>query len=340
MKDRDDDEARASERSVPRLPIAPSMGPALETISAPFERANVDARVLGLSGLGIGLGLVAAVVARVLTALIGLITNLAFYGRWSTEPSWAPPATTSGGVVVLVPVVGGLIVGLMARYGSQGHPRARHPRGDGAGALQREPHPRAHDVPEAALGGGLDRDGRALRRRGTDHRDRAARSARSSARSCASPPRSARRCSPPAPRRACPRRSASPVSAVLLAIELLLFEYRPRSLIPVALASAAACGAHMALVGSAAGLRDAHGGRPGRRGARGLRRRWALSSGVASMLVTRAVYAVEDAFEKLPIHWMWWPALGGVVVGRRRLAVAAHDGRRLRQHRPHPVRAS
>jgi CBS domain-containing protein len=37
--------------------------------------------------------------------------------------------------------------------------------------------------------------------------------------------------------------------------------------------------------------------------------------GVASMLVTRAVYAVEDAFEKLPIHWMWWPAMGGVVVG-------------------------
>src|SRR5208337_4338196 len=38
-------------------------------------------------------------------------------------------------------------------------------------------------------------------------------------------------------------------------------------------------------------------------------------AGVASMLVTRAVYAVEDAFEKLPIHWMWWPAVGGVVVG-------------------------
>ena len=109
----------------------------------------------------------------------------------------------------------------------------------------------------------------------------------------------------------------SPVSAVLLAVELLLFEYRLRSIVPVALASAAACGAHIAFVGPAPAFTmplataiplvapwcGLHGARRGRR------------PGAASMLVTRAVYAVEDAFEKLPLHWMWWPALGGVVVG-------------------------
>ena len=91
------------------------MGPALETVRAPFERANVDKRVLGVSALALGLGLVAAVIARVLTALIGLITNLAFYGRWSA--SFTSPADNHlGALVVAVPVVGGLIVGVMARY--------------------------------------------------------------------------------------------------------------------------------------------------------------------------------------------------------------------------------
>ena len=105
------------------------------------------------------------------------------------------------------------------------------------------------------------------------------------------------------------------MTAVLLAIELLLFEYRPRSLIPVALASAAACGAHMALVGSGpAFAMPALAAPTGRQRSR-VYAAMGIVVGVASVLVTRAVYAVEDAFEKLPIHWMWWPALGGVVVG-------------------------
>ena len=128
----------------------------------------------------------------------------------------------------------------------------------------------------------------------------------------------------------------SPVSAVLLAIELLLFEYRLRSIVPVALASAAACGAHVALVGRGPAS-HAHG-----RGADGpalaVYVGMGVVIGVASVLVTRAVYAVEDAFEKLPIHWMWWPAMGGVVVGVVGWLSPHTHGRRLRQHRPHPAR--
>ena len=107
---------------------------------------------------------------------------------------------------------------------------------------------------------------------------------------------------------------AAPVSAVLLAIELLLFEYRPRSLVPVALASVTACGVHMALVGNQPAFSMPAVGAPGG-GALAVYIGMGLAVGFASMLVTRAVYAVEDAFEKLPIHWMWWPAIGGVVVG-------------------------
>ncbi len=108
---------------------------------------------------------------------------------------------------------------------------------------------------------------------------------------------------------------ASPVSAVLLAIELLLFEYRIRSVVPVALASAAACGARIAFVGDAPAfaMSNVHA-------ASGMALTvyiaLGLVVGLASMLVTRAVYLVEDAFEKLHrIHWMWWPALGGFAVG-------------------------
>ncbi|MDB4984867.1 MAG: chloride channel protein, partial [Myxococcaceae bacterium] len=92
------------------------------------------------------------------------------------------------------------------------------------------------------------------------------------------------------------------------------FEYRPRSVIPVALAASVATAVHMALAGTAPVFAMPELSQP--TGA-------ALSFyvllgalvGVASVGVTRAVYAVEDGFEKLPIHWMWWPALGGLAVG-------------------------
>jgi H+/Cl- antiporter ClcA len=107
----------------------------------------------------------------------------------------------------------------------------------------------------------------------------------------------------------------TPVAAVLLALELLLFEWKPRSAIPVALASAVAAvlrpavlGAgplfpvppHPALVSSGEFAGCVVVG---------------LSAGLASAVLTRAVYAAEDAFERLPVHWMWWPAIGAVFVG-------------------------
>src|SRR5690606_38852358 len=106
----------------------------------------------------------------------------------------------------------------------------------------------------------------------------------------------------------------SPVSAVLLSVELLLFEFRPQSLIPVTLASAAATALRIFFEGSEPifSLQDLE--QPGS---------FALLTyllmgglfGIASVYVTRSVYKIEDAFEKLPLHWMWWPAIGGLAVG-------------------------
>jgi len=106
----------------------------------------------------------------------------------------------------------------------------------------------------------------------------------------------------------------SPLSAIILAVELLLFELKPRSLIPVALATVVATGVRHVLVGSAPVFPMPPLVEPG---GVALAFYVALGAliGLVSVATTRIVYGIEDLFEKLPIHWMWWPALGGVAVG-------------------------
>src|SRR5262245_29129664 len=79
---------------------------------------TTDRRVVLLAAIAIGIGALAAVVAVGLLDLIALCTTLFFFQRWSIQP--ASPATHQlGAWVVVVPVVGATIVGLMARYGSE-----------------------------------------------------------------------------------------------------------------------------------------------------------------------------------------------------------------------------
>jgi H+/Cl- antiporter ClcA/predicted transcriptional regulator len=108
---------------------------------------------------------------------------------------------------------------------------------------------------------------------------------------------------------------ASPLAAVLLSVELLLFEWKPRSLIPVALASAAAAAIRRYIIGMGPLFPTApHAAFIGPHGLLGCIL-VGLLAGALSALLTLAVYAAEDMFLKLPIHWMWWPILGGFVVG-------------------------
>jgi H+/Cl- antiporter ClcA len=108
---------------------------------------------------------------------------------------------------------------------------------------------------------------------------------------------------------------ATPVAAILLAVELLLFELRPRSLVPVAIASATAAilrgyllGAGplfgMPVIGAVDRIPFAVGA--------------LLLGGIVGLAaagLSRMMYAFEDLFERMSIHWMWWPALGGIGIG-------------------------
>jgi CBS domain-containing protein len=107
---------------------------------------------------------------------------------------------------------------------------------------------------------------------------------------------------------------ATPIAAVLLAVELLLFEWKPRSFIPVAVAAVVASLLRVPLLG-AGPIFPVTLHAPLAAPAMGVALLVGVVAGLVSGLLTAIVYGCEDAFEKLPIHWMWWPAIGGLAVG-------------------------
>ena len=302
--------ARAS--TTAGLPVDTSLAPALASIRAPVQAPIVNRRVVYISLLSIVIAVGAGLVAQALTRLIGLITNISFYGRFSTAFS-SPAYNHLGPWVIAVPVIGGIIVGAMARFGSQairGHgipeameqvlfgrsripPRVTFLKPLSAAIAIGTGGPFGAEGPIIATGGALGSLIGQLLTTTADER-KTLLAAGAAAGMAAT--------------------FGSPVSAVLLAVELLLFEYRPRSIIPVSLACATAQGVRLAFVGSAPIFAMPEVVHP---------HDYALAVyialgaivGVASVWATRAVYAVEDGFEKLPIHWMWWPAIGAVAVG-------------------------
>src|SRR5690606_39169828 len=107
----------------------------------------------------------------------------------------------------------------------------------------------------------------------------------------------------------------SPLAAIFLAIELLLFEFSPRSIIPVALACiTGAAGHHLLFEETPVFAMVEEVVSPGNM-ALALYSLIGILIGLASVFVTKLVYGIEDLFEKLPVHWMWWPAIGGLAVG-------------------------
>ncbi len=306
------DHTASSASTTGGLPIAPSLGPALDAAHVTHERAENHRRIVFISALAIVVAFGAGFVAVILMRLIGLITNLSFYGRFST--AFSSPADNHLGLwVVLVPVVGGVIVGIMARYGSaaiRGHgipeameqvlynesrvpPRVTILKPVSAAFAIGTGGPFGAEGPIIATGGALGSLVGQLLRTTADER-KVLLAAGAAAGMAAT--------------------FGSPVSAVLLAIELLLFEYRARSLVPVALAASTATAVRIAFMGSGPIFPMPNMAQPG--GA-ALATYIVLGAivGLASVYVTRAVYAIEDGFDKLPIHWMWWPALGGLAVG-------------------------
>ncbi|MGD0291858.1 MAG: chloride channel protein [Candidatus Binataceae bacterium] len=244
--------------------------------------------------------------------LIGLVTNLSFYGRLSA--SFVSPAANQLGLLVLVvPVIGGVVVGLMARYGSEairGHgipevmervlanesriaPRIGILKPISAAIAIGTGCPFGAEGPIIVTGGAIGSlVGQFLSTTANERKILLAAGAAAGMSAT----------------------FGSPVSGVLLAVELLLFEFRPRSLIPVAVASAAAA-ALRRLTSAPWPIFAMQHLQPS--GMIALMSYTLIGAivGLASVGATRAVYAVEDTFARLPIHWMWWPAMGGVVVG-------------------------
>ncbi len=271
-----------------------------------------DTRVITLSWMALIIGALSAVVAAVLVWLIAVITNLAFFGQFSSVFQ-SPDHHRLGYFVILVPVVGGLIIGLMARYGSE------KIRGHGIPeALEAILFSRSRMEPKVAVlkplssaisigsGGPFGAEGPIIMTGG------AVGSLFAQCFHLSSAERKTLLVAGAAGGMAAI--FASPVAAALLSIELLLFEWRPRSFIPVAIAAASASALRVPLLGAGPIFPIAP---HATLGGEGLFFAFIVGTvaGLGSGLLTTMVYSFEDLFAKLPIHWMWWPAIGGLCVG-------------------------
>jgi chloride channel protein, CIC family len=285
----------------------------MKSESSVLRDFTVDGRVWLLSGVALVIGVGATFLAVLLLRLIAISTNLFYYHRFSSVYV-SPAGSPLGHWMVVVPVLGGVIVGLMARFGSD------KIRGHGIPeAIEAILLNRARVDPKIAIlkpisaaiaigsGGPFGAEGPIIMTGGafgsliaqwirlTDAERTTLLVAGAAAGMSAT--------------------FATPVAAILLAVELLLFELRPRSLVPVAIASATAAILRGYLLGPGPLFRMPV--------VSGVDR---ISFAVGAVLLgafvglvaagmSRMMYAFEDLFERLPIHWMWWPALGGIGIG-------------------------
>ncbi|MGH2863191.1 MAG: chloride channel protein [Solirubrobacteraceae bacterium] len=275
---------------------------------------SMDRRVLPIIAAALPIGAISAVVAFCLLRLIGLITNLVFYGRVKTSLVAPGAHHHSPLLIVLAPIAGGLLIGLMARFGSEkirGHGMPEAIESILIGGSKVEPRVALLKPISAALsigtGGPFGAEGPIIMTGGafgsllaqffelTADQRKTLLVAGAAGGMAAT--------------------FNAPLASILLAVELLLFEWRPRSYLPVAASVAVATIVRGALLGtrpvflvhvtslhldgSVYALCVVAG----------------LLGGLLAVAATELVYASEDAFHRLPIHWMWWPAIGGLIVG-------------------------
>jgi H+/Cl- antiporter ClcA/CBS domain-containing protein len=273
---------------------------------------STNARLLLLTPMAAVVGIISALVAYALVWLIGVITNLVYYQRFS--PHLVSPADNHLGVMtIFVPMIGGLLIGLMARYGSEkirGHgiPEAMEAILIGRSRMSAKvallkPLSSAISI---GTGGPFGAEGPIIMTGGAFgslfaqafHLSAAERKTLLVAGAAAG----------------MAAIFATPLAAVLLAVELLLFEWKPRSFIPVAAACAVAAALRVPLLGPgpifpitphpAMSWQELACSVP-----------VGLIAGFGSGLLTWLVYTAEDGFAKLPLHYMWWPIIGGFFVG-------------------------
>ncbi|HVW57756.1 MAG TPA: chloride channel protein [Rhizobiaceae bacterium] len=269
-------------------------------------------RVLVIAAIAVVVATAGVIAGIALLDLIRLTTNLAYFGRFSFE---APDLSKStlGLWAVLIPVGGALIVGLMARYGSdkiRGHgiPEAieaillGRSRLDAKVAILKplssaiaigSGGPFGAEGPIIMTGGAIGSlIAQALPVSDSERKTLLVAGATAGMTTV----------------------FGTPIAAIMLAVELLLFEWTPRSFIPVAVAAIIAEVERTALH-MPSPLFPFHGEMAVSATALGAWIAIGIAGGLLSALLTQLVYACEDGFLKLPIHWMWWPMIGGVVIG-------------------------
>ena len=274
---------------------------------------SVRWRVVKITALAVPIGALAAVSALILLRLISFFTNFFYFGRFSVAAN-SPANHHLGWFAVLVPVIGAMIVGLMARYGSdriRGHGIPEAIESILLNGSRIEPKVAVLKPVSAAIsigsGGPFGAEGPIIMTGGAFgsmiaqlfHLTSAERKTLLVAGAAAGMSAT----------------FAAPISAVLLAIELLLFERKPRSIIPVAAASATAALLRQYLLGQGPLFPTVGHGSLITPMALICSVIAGIVCGLVSIPLSNSVYYFEDLFGKLPVHWMWWPAIGGIVVG-------------------------
>lgn len=295
------------------IPISVSLSPTLEQEGLRPKSPQSKKRLLTIALLAVIIAVFISFIAKLLVHLIDLITNISFYGTFSIDHA-SPAGNTLGLFVILIPAIGGLIIGLMAFYGSKairGHgiPEAMEQiltnqskikpvitflKPISAAISIGTGGPFGAEGPIIATGGALGSTlGQILKITPNERKILLAAGATAGMAAI----------------------FGTPVAAIFLAIELLLFEFSPRSFIPVALACITGAAGHYLLFESGVVFPMEAPLMPASSLALFFYSLMGIAIGLLSVGVTKIVYFIEDLFEKLPIHWAWWPAIGGLFVG-------------------------
>lgn len=295
------------------IPISISLKPTLEAENIRPHITQNRKRLVTIASLAILIAICISIIARFLMDFLYFITNVSFYGKASFE--YVTPAGNSLGLwVILIPAIGGFIVGLMALYGSKairGHgipeameqiltnqskikPTITYLKPISSAIAIGTGGPFGAEGPIIATGGALGSTlGQIMK---ISHNERKILLASGATAGMAAI-------------------FGTPIAGIFLAIELLLFEFSPRSLIPVALACITGAAGHHFLFSAGPVFPIDHIIAIPSNTALLTYSILGIVIGFFSVFVTKIVYLIEDGFEKLPVHWMWWPAIGGLCVG-------------------------
>jgi CIC family chloride channel protein len=269
-------------------------------------------RMVLMSFLAGGVGLLAGIIAYALYKLIGFFTNLVFYHRFSAE-FISPRHNHLGWWVILVPAIGGIIVGFMAKYGTSKIKGHGIPEAMEAVLVNRsriEPRVAILKPISAAIaigtGGPFGAEGPIIQTGGA-----VGSLVGQLLHTTASERKVLLACGAAAGMSAT---FNTPIAGVILAIELLLFEFKARSFIPLVIASTLATAVHMQLLGAGPMFKVAAMDFDIPR-ALPFYLVLGVICGLAAVGFSKLLYWIEDQFEKLPIDELWWPAIGALGLG-------------------------